>query len=293
MQHPTTLYVSDLDGTLLDSTSRISPASADILNRAIDCGALFTVATARTPGTLGMLLRDLHMRLPAIVMTGVTLWQRDGSVYSDTCYLHPDTVGRLRTIYEEASLPYFLYTLRDGKIYVYHHGPLSQVERGFIAERCHSPYKTFLIDADGNSDIPGRVENGLLMFAMRPEEVVYPALGRLQEVEGINLMCYRDATLPDTTMLEVFPGDASKALAIRRLASRVGADRIVVYGDNRNDLSMFEIADLAVAVENAIPEVREKADVVIAHHDCDAVARHIYEDFRQHLPADRRILMEL
>lgn len=287
-----TLYVSDLDGTLLDSESRISAASADILNRAIDCGAMFTVATARTPGTLGFLLRDLHMTIPAIVMTGVTLWQRNGSVYSDTCYIDADTVSRLREIYDKAALPYFLYTLQDGKIYVYHHGPLSMVERGFIAERCHSPYKTFLIDSDGNSEIPEHIDNALLMFAMRPEADVMPAVESLQTIDGINLMCYRDTTFPDTTMLEVFPANATKALAIRRLAQQVGADRIVVYGDNRNDLSMFEIADLAVAVENAIPEVKEKADIIIGNHDMDAVARHIYADFMEHLPAHRRQAIE-
>lgn len=45
-----TLYVSDLDGTLLTPEKEISKASADILNHLIRKGLLFTVATARSPG---------------------------------------------------------------------------------------------------------------------------------------------------------------------------------------------------------------------------------------------------
>ena len=52
----TTLYVSDMDGTLLNSQSVISPATAAILSRVISAGALFTVATARTPATVVPLL---------------------------------------------------------------------------------------------------------------------------------------------------------------------------------------------------------------------------------------------
>ena len=80
-------------------------------------------------------------------------------------------------------------------------------------------------------------------------------------------------------MIEAFPPGATKALAIRRLARTLGAERIVVFGDNRNDLPMFEIADLAVAVSNAIPEVLERADIIIGDHNSSAVAEFILSDF--------------
>ena len=54
---PSTLYVSDMDGTLLGSDSRLSAASALMLNRAIAGGVLVTVATARTPAPEVPLMR--------------------------------------------------------------------------------------------------------------------------------------------------------------------------------------------------------------------------------------------
>ena len=48
-----TLYISDLDGTLLNSQSQVSAASRDMLNRLIaDNGINFSIATARTPATV-------------------------------------------------------------------------------------------------------------------------------------------------------------------------------------------------------------------------------------------------
>ena len=43
-----TLYVSDLDGTLLNSDVKISENSKNIINTLIDKGMNFTVATARS-----------------------------------------------------------------------------------------------------------------------------------------------------------------------------------------------------------------------------------------------------
>lgn len=57
----------------------------------------------------------------------------------------------------------------------------------------------------------------------------------------------------------------------------MGCDRIVVFGDSVNDISMFEIADEAYAVENAIDELKEKATSVIDSNDEDGVAKLLSE----------------
>ena len=64
-----------------------------------------------------------------------------------------------------------------------------------------------------------------------------------------------------------------------RLKEELGADRLVVFGDSLNDLPMLAVADVAVAVANALPEVREAADIVIEPNYTDSVARFIASDF--------------
>ena len=82
----------------------------------------------------------------------------------------------------------------------------------------------------------------------------------------------RDIFNQEVAYMEVFAVGVSKAAAIRRLAGRIGADRVTVYGDNLNDLPMFAVADEAVAVANAMPGVGEKADRRIGANYEDAVA---------------------
>ena len=53
------LFVTDLDGTLLNSHKEVSIKSIEILNKLIDDGVNFTVATARTPATVVDLLQDV------------------------------------------------------------------------------------------------------------------------------------------------------------------------------------------------------------------------------------------
>ena len=72
----------------------------------------------------------------------------------------------------------------------------------------------------------------------------------------------------------------SKAAAILRMKEHIGADRVIVYGDNLNDISMFEIADTAIAVDNALPAAKEAADAVIGLNTTDAVARSMAAIYR-------------
>ena len=88
-----TVYVSDLDGTLLDAGSRLSDESAAIISGLTARGALITVATARTPATVEPLLADAPTALPAIVMTGAALWDRRHRRYVDTKLIPVDVAA--------------------------------------------------------------------------------------------------------------------------------------------------------------------------------------------------------
>src|SRR5262249_4198911 len=63
-----TLYVSDLDGTLLGTDQRLSDASRSIINDLVAEGMLFTVATGRSLPPTELVLRGLDLRLPIICM---------------------------------------------------------------------------------------------------------------------------------------------------------------------------------------------------------------------------------
>ena len=73
--------------------------------------------------------------------------------------------------------------------------------------------------------------------------------------------------------LEIMPKAASKASAIRQLKDYLGCRKIVVFGDGKNDMDMFEMADEAYAVSNAVTELKQIATNVIGSNNEDAVAK--------------------
>jgi hydroxymethylpyrimidine pyrophosphatase-like HAD family hydrolase len=91
-------------------------------------------------------------------------------------------------------------------------------------------------------------------------------------------MVYHDIFDESEGYLEIFTAGTSKAGAIRELAREVGAGRIVVFGDNRNDIAMMQAADHSVAVGNAFDEVKAVASEVIGPNTADSVARWIEQE---------------
>jgi hypothetical protein len=78
--------------------------------------------------------------------------------------------------------------------------------------------------------------------------------------------------------LTILHKDADKSHGIKSVSEYVGFDlsRLTVFGDNLNDIGMFELAGVSVAVANAQYEVKKLAKIVLPHtNDEDAVAKYL------------------
>lgn len=273
-----TLYVTDLDGTLLGADSRISRRSAAILNELARRGVMITPATARTPATVQPLFAGIsqsvyttpsgqELPLPAIVMTGGALWDRTRERF-ESCTLIPEAdAERIRDTFGRQSLRPFIYCLSgDSFLNVYHPAAMSRRENSFYQERRHLQLKRFHLDQQ-----PARLDRVALFFAIGPVEAVKQASEELRKVTECATAWYPDVIMPDTGLIDIYAPGVSKAHAVGELALRVGADETMVFGDNLNDLPMMRVATTAVAVGNALPEVKEAADIVIGPNTEDAV----------------------
>ena len=67
---------------------------------------------------------------------------------------------------------------------------------------------------------------------------------------------------------------ADKENGLKRLAEHIGMELkdVIAFGDDTNDLGMLQLAGTAVAVSNAIDEVKAAADFVTDSNDQDGVA---------------------
>lgn len=273
------LYVSDLDGTLLGTDSRISERSAQIITDLTEQGALITVATARTPATVVPLLSATRTTPPAVVMTGCAYWLREQGCF-DRLHFLPDheLLAALEFCRHHGVHPFVYVMAEDGaSLDVYHAAPLlNKAEESFYFERSKLVLKRFHL----GTPAPARaLDNTMLLYAMGAKEHIQAAYEALKPATSCSIFCYPDIFNPEIYNLEVFPPGVTKASAVSALKEAMDADRLVVFGDNLNDLPMFAVADVAVAVGNALPEVKAVADIVIDPNYTDAVAGFIEKDY--------------
>lgn len=277
-----TLYVSDLDGTLLDTASRVSAESSAILNEVIRRGAMFTVATARTPATVQPLMEHIipsvtpsGRDVPAIVMTGAAYWNRHLQRYDYIRMLPAHDSGIICREFAAAGINPFNYCLGENELLnVYHSPEMNSREDAFYQERRHLTLKRFHLGQK-----PKAHEATVLFFAIGDAEKMERLCGVINRKTSCYAAWYRDIFNPEVALMDVYAHGCSKAAAVTDIATELGADRIVVFGDNLNDIPMMEVANLAVAVDNALPQVKEKADVVIGPNTLPSVAGFIRDDF--------------
>ena len=282
MGHIRTLYVSDMDGTLLGDDSQLSCGTIDTLNRIIgELGGLFTVATARTPATVVPLMQEVHATLPFIVIGGSAMWNPVTSSYEHTRGIDDLTVNAVADVFDRHGARPFIYRRHGSNmLHAHHYGFMSQQEERFVAMRQQLPLKRFFLDDAGYRHSQ---DEALLIFAMNKYAVLKEIAEDLRQgVATCSVMLYHDIFDESEGYLEIFTAGTSKAGAIRKLAQEVGATRVVVFGDNRNDIAMMQAADHSVAVGNAFPEVRAAASEVIGPNTADSVARWIEADLLSH-----------
>ena len=106
--------------------------------------------------------------------------------------------------------------------------------------------------------------------------------------ETINVNLTESIQTPELVWMTISAREATKAHAIKSLQERFGLQdyAVVSFGDQLIDIPMFQISDLAVAVENAPDEVKNAAGHIIGYHDTDAVVKYLYADYYgRHAPA--------
>ncbi len=269
-----TLYISDLDGTLLDRRATVPDETVRLLKELDKKDVPVTYATARTIESVRHILARVPLRCPVALMNGVVICDiSDGEKYLFAAYFKDEIFEDIRDILRECHVDPFMYFLNDNRLCTAYEKISNKYMENFMAERIERYNKPFVCLGDGDV-YPGRP---IYFAAMDSEEKIRRADERCRSVEGIKTACYRDSYEPDFWYLEVFDDKASKKNAVSRLRALTGADQIVAFGDNYNDIPMFQASDVSYAVSSAPEDIRLAADGVIAVPELNGVPMKIVE----------------
>ena len=262
-----TLYVSDLDGTLLNSHDEISGYSLRIINDLIDKGMKFTYATARSLVSASKVTKGLSLHIPVIVYNGTFIMEVDTGKILYTTGFSVDERSYIKEILMENNIFPLVYTFlrREEKVLWYQSYENEGIRR-YLSMRKGD--KRMEPTSDG-----GDIYQGDIFY--------YTCIGEKEELEPIYQLLKNDERFRCTLQqelyrteywLEIMPRKASKANAIEELKKIWKCDKIISFGDAINDIPMFQISDEAYAVENAVDELKEYATDVILSNDENGVA---------------------
>ena len=291
-----TLYLSDLDGTLLNEGAVISAYGEEALRRLIESGLHFSIATARTAGTALSILRNIPFRLPIILMNGALIYDTREKVYVKANIIPTETAAQVLAVLRRHSATCLIYALQGNEVLNIHEADTSVYIREFCEERIVRYNKAFVTvdrleeavsplftrgerdgDRGGMEAAPYKddeVSEGIVYFTLLDtEEVLRPISEALAAIPGIAMTMYADIYQKGLWYLELFSEAASKRSGALYLKEAYGFDTLVGFGDNVNDLPLFDACDESYAVDNAVPEAKAKATGIIASNREDGVPK--------------------
>ena len=273
-----TLYITDLDGTLLNSEGVISDKTKEIINRLSKEGLLFSVATSRSVLSAIPLLDGVNITAPVVAMSGVAVYDTANNKTVNYYSIDEKSYYRLIEIFEKhGKSPFSFFFNENNEEYeiiftdlkLDEHKKYYDIRKNSLGVNIHRVEKY---------DIPENASPVFTSLCDRYEDLI-KIKAEIDKMPELSYSFYKD-TYTAYWFLEVFNAKASKADGLRIVKEYTGADEAVAFGDNNNDLPLFAAADRKYAVKNAVEELKAKADGIIASNDEDAVAEFVKKDFK-------------
>ncbi|MCK5129097.1 MAG: HAD family hydrolase [Clostridiales bacterium] len=273
-----TLYITDLDGTLLTDDAELSRESYEILQPLIDKGLNFTIATARSHNSALQIIEPLKLKLPILCHNGTFIYDHQNNQFINKQTLPTEDISCIIDVAKSYELSPFIYTLTQKTAHVYYSKLNNDAERNYLNERLLLGDKRFIEDAAYEEY---KNEDAYYISVLGSQDKLEHIRSLYVEVEGVEISLTMDTYNENSWWLEIMPENAGKGNAIEYLRSALKPERIVCFGDNYNDLTMFEKADYGVCVERSVLALQEIADHKIGDNNMHSVAKFIKEDFEK------------
>jgi hypothetical protein len=255
------LVVSDVDGTLLTKDKTLTDGAKGAARRLHDAGIGFTITSSRPIIGMRFLIEPLAITLPVGAFNGSCIV--DPQLKPIELHLIPESaVQRSLDLLDEFGVDIWLFTTDlwltrrpDGE-YVAHEKRTIQAEPTIVED--FAPYLASACKIVGSSS-----DAALLQ---RCEIAMQQALGA--QATAVRSQSY---------YLDVTPPGCDKGTFVQTIAKRldISMDAVVTIGDMRNDLAMFRVSGMSIAMGNAPDDVKKMATHVTASNEDEGFAKAI------------------
>ncbi len=271
-----TLYVTDLDGTLLNDEARLTKKSFEILQPLIDSGLTLTAASARSHNSIINVLEPLKLNMPILCHNGTFIYDIQKDEFIHKVILPDEDIECIIDMARAYGLNPFIYTLNKNDPHVFYSKLENNAEKIYFKTRMDMGDKRFRHDPDYEIY---KSEDAFYITLVGPYEPLSEVIKQYEDVENAVVSLTEDAYYDDFWWVEVMPEKAGKGNGLDFLRKKYSPKNIVCFGDNTNDITMFEKADWSVTVEGGVAELKAVAKEIIGSNNDDAVAKYIAKHY--------------
>jgi Cof subfamily protein (haloacid dehalogenase superfamily) len=255
------LVVSDVDGTLLTKDKTLTDAASAAVRRLHAAGIGFTIVSSRPMIGMRFLVEPLDITLPIGSFNGSCI--TDPGLNPIELHLIPESAAqRSLDVLNQFGVDIWLFTRDlwltrrpDGE-YVPHEKRAIRADPTIVDD-----FKPYLSTA---CKIVGSSSDAELL--QRCEAAMQKALGG--DATAVRSQSY---------YLDVTPPGCDKGTFVKAMAKRLNTspEAVATIGDMANDLAMFEVSGLSIAMGNATEEIRKAATHVTASNEDEGFAKAI------------------
>jgi Cof subfamily protein (haloacid dehalogenase superfamily) len=252
------LVLADVDGTLVTPEKQLTERAIAAVRRLGDVGISFAVTSGRPPRGMAMLVEPLELALPLAAFNGGLFVHPDMSVIEERA-IAASVVGPTVRLLSEHRLDVWLYRGADWLV------------RDVHAPHIEKEAATVLFDPIEVADFDGMTE-GIVKIVGISDDLEQVA--KAEAAARAELGDHVSAARSQPYYLDVTHPDATKGAVVRYLAREhdIPPGRIATIGDMPNDVLMFTLSGLSIAMGNASAEVQRAADRVTGSNAEDGFA---------------------
>ena len=262
-----TIYVTDLDGTLLNTQDKISEYSLKVINNLVDNGLLFTYATARSLESASVVTKGLSTKIPIIAYNGAFIIEPSSGTILSSNFFDNEENQYIKDVMDKFDIFPLVYAFVD------------KVEKvSYMQNKENEGIRRYLSCRQGDKRMNSLMNlddlykgNTFYYTCIGEKEELLPIYDLLSQNEHYNCTLQQEL-YREEYWCEIMPRAATKANAINKLKELWQCDNIISFGDAINDIPMFNISNECYAVSNAVPELKAIATDTITSNDNDAVA---------------------
>lgn len=270
------LFVCDLDHVLCDEHEEMSAYTKVKLKQLLEQGAKITIATKQAPANVLSKIKDIPLSLPMIAMNGACCYDVVTQEYHHCKEISPNVLDGILQVFHQHHRNCFVHTILYQMHHVFFEELSHTVEEDMYHQMRKIPYCHYVCHT-----IP-KNQPALYVYAIHKTQSIqalYQTLKQCPWFHDLHIVIKQDAH-PGYSSIEIYHKDARKHQAVQVLQMQYHIKKLIVFGNDMEDLPLMAQADECYTFAKAQNEMLAYANVLTGNQE-EAVVRKINQLFHQ------------